>query len=162
MKKVIFGLIAAALLVTASIFVIAQKTHKDGHGSGPGRGHRGGVGMALRGLDLTDEQKAQVKEIMGSSRTAVEPLMQQKRDTHDKIRVLGTDGKFDQAQVEALAAEQGKITAKMIVEKEKAKAQIFAILTDEQKAKAETTRKNFEEKFKNRKGMHDKPAGFGF
>lgn len=162
MKKIIFGLVGPALLITGSIFVIAQKGgHKGGHGFGPG-GHRGGIGMALRGLDLTDGQKAKVKEIMETGRAASEPLMQQMRDNHAKMRVLGTDGKFDQAQVEALAAEQGSVTAKMIVEKEKAKAQVFAILTDEQKAKAEAMRTKFEEKFNSRKGMHDKPAGSEF
>ena len=163
MKKVIFAVVAAALLIAGSIFVIAQKVgNKDGRGFGPGHGRDGGFGIALRGLDLTDEQKAKVKEIMESGRANAEPLIEQMRDNHEKISVLGTDGKFNQAQVEALAAEQGNITAKMIVEKEKIKAQIFAILTDEQKAKAEALRTKFEEKLKARKGMGDKPAGLEF
>ena len=161
MKKIVFGIAAAAVLVTGSIFVIAQKAGGMG-GHEFGRGHRGGAEMALRGLDLTDEQKAKVKEITETAKTAAQPLMEQTRANHEKIRSLGRDGKFDQAQVEAIAAEQGNLTAKLIVEKERIKAQIFALLTDEQKAKAETMRTKFEEKFKERKAPFEKPAGSEF
>jgi protein CpxP len=161
MKKVIIAVIAGALLIAGSIFVIAQKAgRKDGPGFG--FGHRPGFGMALRGLDLTDDQKAKVKEIMGASKTNVEPLMQQMRDNHTKIAALGTDGKFDQAQVEALANEQGSIAAKMIIEKEKVKAQVFAILTDEQKAKAAEMRAKFEQRMKEHKGFEGKRGGAEF
>lgn len=164
MKKIIFGIAAAAILIAASIFVIAQRSGgKGGHEFGRGTGgHGGGIEMALRGLDLTDEQKPKVKEVMEAAKTTTEALMEQTRANHEKIRGLGTDGKFDQAQVEALATEQGNLMAKMIVEKEKVKAQIFALLTDEQKAKAETMRSKFEEKFKQRQGEFRKHDGSEF
>lgn len=164
MKKIIFGIAAAVILIAGSVFVIAQRSSgKGGHGFGHGPdGHRGGIEMALRGLDLTDEQKVKVKEITEAAKTTVGPLMEQTRANHDKIRSLGTDGKFDQAQIEALAAEQGNLTAKMIVEKEKVKAQIFALLTDDQKAKAAAMHTKFEEKFKNRKFFSEKPGGSEF
>lgn len=164
MKKVMFGIAAAVLVIAGSLFVFAQKgMHKDGPGFG-GRGHFGGAAMFLRGLDLTDEQKAKVKEIMDASKANVEPLMKQLHDNHAKIAGLGTDGKFDQAQIEAIAADQGSTTAKLIVEKEKVKAQIFAILTDEQKAKAAEMRTKFEERFKGTdgKGFRGKPGGMEF
>lgn len=153
MKKVIVGIIAATLLIAGSIFVIAQKAGKMG-GHGFGRGP--GFGMAFRGLDLTNEQKAKVKEIMEASKANIQPLMQQMHDNHAKIARLGVDGKFDQAQVETLANQQGSITSQMIVEKEKVKAQVFAILTDEQKAKAAEMRTKFQERMKDHKGFGDK------
>lgn len=161
-KKVIVGIMAAVVLAAGVIFVIAQKSgHMDEHGFGIGRGDHM-IGMALRGLDLTDEQKAKVKEIMDASRTNVEPLMKQMHDNHTKIAGLGSDGKFDQATVEALATEQGNVMAKLIVEKEKAKAQVFALLTDAQKAKAVEMRQKFEERMKDHKGMDDKRDGAEF
>ena len=144
MKKIILGIAAVAVLVTGAMFAIGQKAGRT-DGRGFSHGHRGGE-IPLRGLNLTDEQKAKVKEIMDASRVSVEPLREQARTNHEKIAGLGTDGKFDQAQVEAIAAEQGNLTAKLIVEKEKAKAQIFAILTDEQKAKATEMNSKFQEK----------------
>lgn len=158
MKKIIFGIAAVVVLATAAIFVAAQKAHHGGgpgFGMGPGRG--GMMAMALRGLDLTDDQKAKVKAIMEASRTNVEPLMQQMRDNHKQMAALGTDGTFDQAKVEALANGQSGVMAKLIVEKEKAKAQVFALLTDAQKAKAAEMRSKFEEHMKDGKGFEGKP-----
>ena len=137
MKKIIVGILAVVVLVGGAIFVVAQRAAHRGMGEFGGR--RGGPGMAMmfqRALDLTDEQKAKVKEITEASRTSIEPLAQQMRDGRKQLADLGTDGSFDQAKVEAIAAEQSALMGKMIVEKEKTKAQIFAILTDEQKAKA--------------------------
>ena len=157
MKKVIIAVIAGALLITGSIFVIAQKAGRGGeHEFGFGPGQHPGIGMALRGLDLTDDQKARVKDIIAASKTNVEPLVQQLKANHAKIAALGADGKFDQAQVEAIAGDQGSITAKLIIEKEKAKAQIFALLTDDQKAKAAAMRTKFEERMKDHKGFGPK------
>lgn len=159
MKKTIVGILAVVVLVGGAIFVVAQRSVNKGSGEFGGR--RGGPHMAmmfLRGLDLTDEQKAKVREITEASRTNIEPLAQQMRDGHQKLAALGTDGSFDQAKVEALAAEQSALMGKMIVEKEKTKAQIFAILSDEQKAKAAELMKNRPERGKGHKGFG---GGFG-
>jgi len=159
MKKTIVGILAVAVLAGGAIFVVAQRTANNGTGEFGGR--RGGPHMGmmfLRGLDLTDEQKAKVKEITESSRTTVEPIAQQLRDGRQKLEALGTDGSFDQAKVEALAAEQSALMGKMIVEKEKTKAQIFAILTDEQKAKAAELKKNHPDRSMGHKGFG---GGFG-
>jgi protein CpxP len=161
MKKAIVGIIGAAILTVGAIFVVGQHKVNKGEHFG-GKGHRGMIGMALMGLDLTDEQKAKVKEIMETTRTSVEPLREQMKANHIKIRDLSTDGTFDQAAVEALANEQGSITAKLIIEKEKAKAQVFAILTDEQKAKAAEMRAKFEERMKGRKHFGKAPSGAEF
>ena len=159
MKKTIVGILAVAVLVGGAIFVVAQRTANKGTGEFGGR--RGGPHMGmmfLRGLDLTDEQKAKVKEITESSRTTIEPIAQLLRDGRLKLEALGTDGSFDQAKVEALAAEQSALMGKMIVEKEKTKAQIFAILTDEQKAKAAELKKNHPDRSMGHKGFG---GGFG-
>lgn len=163
MKKVIIGIIGASILALGAIFVVGQQKMNNGeHGRGFGRGQHRQMGMMLKGLDLTDDQKAKVKEIMEAGRTSVQPLMEQMKANHVKIRDLGTSGTFDQAAVEAIANEQGSITAKLIIEKEKAKAQIFALLTDEQKAKAAEKRANFEEKMKGRMHHGNTPAGSEF
>ena len=162
MKKVIFTAAAAILVAAAAIFVVGQKTGGFGWPGFGGRGHFGGQAMFLRGLDLTDAQKVKVKEILDANKGNVEPILKQLRDNHSKIAALSTDGKFDQAQVEAIATEQGNLTSKLIVEKEKVKAQIFAILTDEQKAKAAESRAKFGERFKNGPKFGGKPGDMEF
>ena len=161
MKKIIIAIIAVAVIATGAIFVIAQKrAHGGGHGFGHGRGDK--MGMALRGLDLTDEQKAKVKEIMESNKAAFEPTMSAMKENRSKLHDLSKNGTFDQAQVEALANEQGDLVAKTIVQKEGVKAQIFALLTAEQKAKAAEMRTKFEGRKKGHKGFGGKHSGSEF
>jgi protein CpxP len=158
MKKIIVGVVTAALLVTGTIFVFAQRS-RDHDRAGFGHGHFGKAGMFLRGLDLTEEQKTKVKEIFDASKANVEPLMEQSRSNRTRLQALGLDGSFDQAQVEAIAAEQSTIGAKLIVEKERAKSRIFAVLNDEQKAKAAERLSKVGEKFKHRGQMGKRSTG---
>jgi len=164
MKKIVIAIIALAVVATGAIFVVGQRAaHKDGAGFGAGHGGRGDrAGMFLRGLDLTDEQKAKVKEIMEANKATFEPTMQAMKDNHTKLAELGKDGLFDQAALEAIAKEQGDLFAKTIVQKESVKAQIFAILTPDQKAKAAEQRTKFEERFKDHKGFGGKHGGAEF
>ena len=146
MKKVVFGILAFAVLAAGAIFVTAQisgSRHRDGMKDGRGGDRMGG--MMFRGLDLTDDQKAKVKEIMSASRANVAPLMQQAHEGRKAINALGTDGTFDQAKAESLAGEQAAVMSKLIVERAKAKAQVFALLTDAQKTKAAELRQKFDE-----------------
>ena len=91
-------------------------------------------------------------EIVEQSKTAVEPTKLQMREGRAKLADLSRSGTFDQAQVEALATEQGKLMAGMIVERQKTRAAIFSLLTDEQKAKAAEMHNKMEERGKNRRG----------
>jgi periplasmic protein CpxP/Spy len=154
MKKVIIGIIAIAVLATGAIFVIAQRSanRMQGGGFGGPGGHRM-AGMMLRGLDLTDEQKAKVKEIRETAQANIRPLIEQLHENHKKLASLGFDGTFDQAKVEALAAEQARVMSKLIVEKERTKAQVFAILSDEQKAKAAEMQTKHQDRIKDHKGF---------
>lgn len=163
MKKAVLGILAFAILAAGAIFVVGQiggRKAPEGMRGGRGGGHM--MGMALRGLDLTDDQKAKVREITDAAKTSVEPLMQQMKANHQNLASLGTDGNFDQAKVEALANEQAGIMSKLIVEREKTKAQIFALLTDAQKAKAAEIRQKFGDRMKGHgHGRGDKDGGPG-
>lgn len=59
-------------------------------GGGPGR--PGGPGMALRGLNLTDEQKAQVQAIHDKARADVEALLTPEQLETLKTRRAGRGG----------------------------------------------------------------------
>ena len=107
--------------------------------------------MMFRGLDLTDAQKTQVKQIMESSKATAKPIREQMKANQQKLAQLAENGNFDEAQVQAIAAQQGNLTAQMIVEKEKIKSQMFAVLTDEQKAKAAEMKAQMKQRFEQRK-----------
>jgi len=149
MRKRTIAILAIAVLAVGAIFVVAQKAVNHGfggHGRGFGRDH----GMMLQALNLTDDQKAKVKSIMENSRTGLKPTLDALRDNHKKMEDLTANGAFDEAQISALATEQGNLMAKMAVERARVKSQIAAILTDEQKAKAAQMREQFKQKMQER------------
>ena len=157
MKKLTVAILSLVLVAMGAMLVFAQDGagNKDGkRGFGKRGGHHrggGGHGMMLRGLDLTDEQKAQIKTIMQASKETSKPIREQMKSNRQKLQQLSDSGNFDQAQVQATAAQQGTLTAQMIVEKEKVKSQISAILTTEQKAKAADIKAQLKQKREERK-----------
>lgn len=152
MKKLTIAILSIMLVAMGAMFAFAQDgaVKKDGGKRGFGkRGgghHRGGYGMMLRGIDLTDEQKAQIKSIRQASRETVKPLREQMKANREKLQQLSESGSFDQAQVQTIAAQQGALSAQMIVEKERVKSQVYAVLTTEQKAKAAEMKAQFKQK----------------
>lgn len=129
---------------------------------GPGfRGAPGGPfgmgGFMLRGLDLTDAQREQVKAIMESHRDeqkAIGDRMQAARKAlHDAI---GADA-FDEAAVRAKAAEIGAVEADAAVLQARIKSEVFAILTPEQVKKAKELRGQMENRMKDGRGRGMRP-----
>ncbi len=151
MKKIAIGLVAILVVAMGAIFVFAQTggTNTDGMGKkGMHRGgkmHKRGGGMMLRGLELTDEQKTQVKSIHEANKTAVAPLRDAMKANRQKLQEATANGGFDEATISAVAAEHGNLAAQMLVARNKVQSQVFAILTDAQKTKmAEMKQKRVE------------------
>ncbi|HYL92165.1 MAG TPA: Spy/CpxP family protein refolding chaperone [Alphaproteobacteria bacterium] len=88
-----------------------------------------------RQLNLTDAQKTQIKDILKAEKPRVQPLMQQLRDNR-KAQNANYTGVFDEAQARAFANKQAQIMSDLAVEHERVKAQIYAVLTPEQRQKA--------------------------
>ena len=163
MKKATIAIIATLILGLGAVFIFAQK-------GGLGRSRFGGKGFGGPGfermaekLNLSDEQKAQVKTILEDSKTRLKPLMESLKAGHEQIENLGTDGVFNEAQVQQIAVAQAETTKQLIIEKEKTKAQIFAVLTPEQRTQAaqfkEQMKERFKDRFKNRFGGKDEVGG---
>ena len=159
MKKVIVTISVIALVAIGTIFVIGQTGEgkfegKRGFGQNGKRAHFGGrhkrggqmMGRMFRQLDLTDAQKEQMKTIGKTSRESLMPIMQQMRESRKTLNELTANGNFDEAQVQAIAAQQGALHVQMIVEKQRTKAALFAVLTSEQKAKLAELKQNFEQR----------------
>jgi protein CpxP len=157
MKKIIFAILAISVLSLGAIFAIAQKGEMNKGSFDKGRGGKRGFGFGRMAekLNLTDEQKAQIKQITEAEKTKVEPIFTALKDNRQKLADLSGET-FDEAKVQALATEQGNLSAQLIVEKERTKSQIFQILTPEQREQAkqlkEEMKDKFKGKFKNRGG----------
>ncbi|MGD9561307.1 MAG: Spy/CpxP family protein refolding chaperone [Pyrinomonadaceae bacterium] len=136
MEKILFAILTLAMLTTGVVFAFGQTTQDNEHADRGRRGHhRGGFGMMFRGLGLTEDQKAKMKELRSASHTNLKPTFEALRANRQKMKELTANGAFDEAQVTAIANDQASLSAKLIVERHRMKAQFFSILTDDQKAK---------------------------
>jgi Spy/CpxP family protein refolding chaperone len=116
------------------------------------------VSRVTRQLDLTDAQQAQVKSILEAERSKVAPLFAAAEENRRQLHESTASGKFDEAQVRSLAAQQAQAMTEMIVEKERVKVRIYnEVLTAEQRAKADQLRERMPGRFHSR--FHDGAEG---
>lgn len=148
MKKALIVFLIMAFVGVGAVLIFAQKGKRERMGA-MNFGGRGFERVAEK-LNLTDEQKTQVKTILEDSKTRVKPLMDSMRETRKQAENLGTDGIFNEEQVNQIAASQSETMKQLYIEKEKTKAQIFAVLTPEQRAEAAKMKEMFKERFKGR------------
>lgn len=106
------------------------------------------VSRITRHLDLTDAQQTQVKSILEAERIKVAPLLAEAAKNRQQLRESTASGKFDEAQVRSLAAQQAQTMTEMIVEKERVKARIYnEVLSAEQRTKADQLIERMQERF---------------
>lgn len=135
MNKRFFTIFAALILALAAGLTGTVLARGPGTGKGFGRHGGGMLNHMVKELNLTDAQQAQVKTIMQSEKTKIQPLMQQMRQ-NEQAENASITGAFDENQARAFAAKQTQLMSDMIVEKERTKSQIYAVLTPEQRQKA--------------------------
>ena len=147
MKKGLIIFLVMAVVGVGAVFIFAQQGRRENRDGGMNFGGRGFERIA-RKLNLTDEQKTQVATILEESKTRVKPLTEALRENRRQAENLGTDGTFNEELVNQLAASQSETMRQLFVEREKTKAQIFAVLTPEQRTEAAKMKDMFRERFK--------------
>lgn len=144
-------LVAALALAVAGL---AQQHGGGGRGRGgfggpppEGRGHGGNpLGPLARELNLTEAQRAQVKQIMDSFQESTKSLHQQLRASGGSPFEGLKEGAFNEAAVRAAAQARASIHVELEVARARMMSQVYALLTAEQKAKLATLRQQFEER----------------
>jgi protein CpxP len=119
-----------------------KKEHR-GHKGMRGAGMRGGRMMGFRNLDLTDAQKAQMKQIRENHRQAIAPLREQIRAKHQEMRQANQGGTFNEALAAQKLAELAPLQAKLQAEQFRLRQEMLSVLTPEQKTKLEQQREQF-------------------
>jgi len=101
-------------------------------------GHHGGwmLKRMTKQLNLTDAQQTQIKGIMAGEKTKIKPLMQQMRQ-NQQAQNANINGTFDENQARAFAGKQAQIMTDLIVEKQRMRSEVYAVLTPEQRQKAQ-------------------------
>ena len=106
------------------------------------------VSRITRHLDLSDAQQTQVKSILEAERSKVAPLLAEAAKNRHQLHESTASGKFDEAQVRSLAAQQSQSMTEIIVERERVKARIYnEVLTAEQRSKADQLLERMHERF---------------
>jgi Spy/CpxP family protein refolding chaperone len=148
--------VAGALLLTvaAVAFSHAHRMQDPPRGGGfrGGPGPRDGLGP-LHDLNLTDDQKAQIKKIKDGFEESNKALFDQMRALHGS-EPDPMSGTFDEAAVRAAAEARAKIQVELEVSHAKMMSQIAGVLTTEQKTQLAAKRQRFE-----RQGPPPPPPG---
>ena len=146
------GSIAVAQTVTTDQ-TQQQGSHMEHRGGR--KGGRGGWGGGMREggffrqLNLTDDQKAKMKQIHESFAERNKPLREQLRAKRQELRQASEGGTFNEALATQKLTEMASLEAKLMGEQFKLRQETLSVLTAEQKAQLEQSKAQF----KGRRGM---------
>jgi protein CpxP len=134
------SLVAVFLAVAGLAFVISQTNAFAGHGGhGKGGWH---LKRMMTAVGLSDEQKAEVKDILTQSRTGLEPVIKQLVTERRALRNLIQSESFDEGAIRNQADKVANFQADLAVERAKVYQAVLKVLSPEQIQKL----KEFQEK----------------
>ncbi len=136
MKSFRFRLLVAALAVVMGTAIARSQTADAPppppmHGHGFGMGEH--MGFLAKQLNLTDDQKTQMKAVLHKEHPAVRPLMQQQHKIDLRLRQY-VEGNFDQQKVQELANEKALLQAQVTVQQTRIHNELYKLLTAEQQS----------------------------
>ncbi len=141
------GLILASLLASSAL---ANQGFR--HGGGKDRGH------LWSALQLSDDQRAQIKNIFANSRESIRPLHQQLQEKRTALREAMAASPFDEERVRSLAQELSSVETEMIVQRARLMNEALGVLTSEQRAKLDELRQQRQQRFREwREQRHSDP-----
>jgi Spy/CpxP family protein refolding chaperone len=125
-----------SLILSAALGVSALAFAQGGPGFGPGpRGHHAEAEMAFRGLNLTDAQKTQVKQIMQQSFASLKSQAEAVRQQRKAFEALSPNASNYQSAAASLAQAEANFTSARITTRAAATAQIYNnVLTSAQQS----------------------------
>ena len=147
MRNRLLLIASAAILVIGATVVALGHGLQGMHGQGPER-HAGELGPGMidhlaKVLGLTADQQTQIKALVTAAQATEEPRHAKLHELRDQLEAATANGQFDEAKVRAIANEQEALMADTMVEHERMKSKIFALLTPEQRTKAEEMHKQY-------------------
>ena len=127
---------------------------------GPGmpgmrRGGPMGFGPEFRELDLTDDQRAQLKSIAESHRDEFRAAGEKARTAHDGMQALVEADSIDESAIRAKSAEIAAAEAEVMILNAKVRQESMQVLTSEQQQKLKELRAARQGQMKQRRpGRH--------
>ena len=169
-KLAVAGLSALALATPVALAQTAggeqgeQKTRSErGRGEHRGGGKRGGefggrgghFGRGFRGVELTDAQKASMKQLRESFGERTKSLREQLRAKRRELRQAESGAAFNEQLAAQKLTEAAGLQARLIAEEFRLRQESLAVLTPEQRTQLEQRRQQREqrrEQFKAQRG----------
>jgi protein CpxP len=146
-KSTLLGLALASVLAIGSISAADFGNGGDWHGH-----HGGGQMMALQKLDLSDAQRASIKQIMSNSREQNKPSRQALRQQRSAFEAMSPTSAGYQAAAASLAKAEGQATQERVMQMADLRARIYTVLTPAQqtqlvalKAQEQTRRQQWQQ-----------------
>jgi len=141
-----------------------EKARGEWRGQGKRGGHRGGFGGDFGGrggfgggmfhnLNLTDDQKARMKQIREGFGERTKSLRDQLRANRQELRKASEGGTFNEALATQVLTQEAGLKAKMMGEQFKLRQEMLTVLTPEQKTQMEQMREQFKAKRGERNGQ---------
>ncbi len=160
MKKSIFS--AAGAVAVAGLIALANPAAAHG-GFGKGRG--GGklfassfqIAYIARELDMTEEQKAQLRDVLDAARPEADRLADAMVNSREAMKAFRESETYSEDEIRALADEKGKLVADMMVLHARVHTQIKSILTPNQLERFEKMRTRHRGKGRHGHGEHSEP-----
>ena len=143
------SLAAAALVasvVVGGVVVSAQRP-----GFGPGSRQRQ-VGLALRGLELTDAQREQVRQLTVQHREQTRTLLERLQTAQEARRKAVEAIPFSEPQIRTAAQALAEVETELAVQQARLQADVYALLTPEQQSRLQTMRAERDARMKQRMG----------
>jgi protein CpxP len=170
MNKLIITIVATLLLAVSGIALAQDFSGEPGRKGS--RNHRGMQPMpltdqlmrAIKHLDLSEEQKTNIKAVMQGLKEEVHPIMQDMRTGHEQLKELVKAEGYDEDAVALVAEKEGDLAAQRIMLTSEALSNVLAQLTDEQREQLDTMAAERKERARNhqeQRGGKNKPRSQG-
>lgn len=139
LTKLAAGLCSLGVVAVLTVPMLAQGPEEHGRGMrGRGAMRMGMQGLPLRGLDLTDAQREQVRGIMSARQADFKAIGDRLRAAHEAQRQAVTRVPVDENEIRARVSEASAVEADFAILRARIHEQVSQVLTPEQQAKAKT------------------------
>ena len=145
-KRILTIAAIGVLIIGATVFALGRGLHGFGQDKG---GHRRSqmpgpemVDHMAKALGLNTDQITQIKALFEGVRPVEEARQAKLEELHKQLEAATANGQFDETRVREIANQQAQIKADQTVEHLRLKSKAFAILTPEQRIKAEEMHKH--------------------
>jgi len=148
----IAGVLVAAILLVGAVAEVAAQDGRGrpgfARGGGPGGlGLFGPGGAGIDGANLTEAQKDQVKAIVESHRAELRGLLDRQAQARRALSASAESGRVD----DAAANDVGAASAALALAEARMRAEVFQLLTPEQRAAVQKRGEERAERFNRRR-----------